>query len=283
MNSRELSIERLRGRAAQLGTEWSAKKPFRYLVIDEFLEPAFAEELLAVYPQPSGDFWDHTTYIHQRRKFSLTKNFPGPIQEFFDLTAAPQFRQLIGEITGIDELIDDPELLGGGLHQIAAGGFLDVHVDYNFHPKTKLHRRLNLLLYMNKEWQPEYEGYLELWDMQSSRRLENIAPLFNRAVIFETNEISYHGHPQPLSTAPGVTRKSLAIYYYTRTRAAESVAPEHNTIYRQTTGLRGYVKTSVAASKAAAERTREQGVSGLGKNLLHKAYRRIKKLPPENK
>lgn len=283
MSTREITIERLQKRAAQLSAEWSAKKPFRFLVIDNFLDEAFAEAIFAAYPQPSEDFWDHTTYIHQRRKFTLTKNFPDAIAQFFQMTAAADFRQLVTEITGIGDLIDDPDLLGGGLHQIAAGGFLDVHVDYNFHPRTKLHRRLNLLLYMNKDWQPEYEGYLELWDMEANQRLENIAPLFNRAVIFETNEISYHGHPHPLNTAPGVTRKSLAIYYYTEAREADAVAPEHNTIYRQTTGLRGYMKTSAAAGKAAMERTRQQGVGALGKNLLHKVYRRIKRLPPENK
>lgn len=279
----ETTVERLQGRVEQLRAEWSAAKPFRFLVIDDFLDQDFAEEIFAAYPQPDEDFWDNTTYIHQRRKFTLTKNFPEAIGQFFQMTAAEDFRKLVTEITGIDELIDDPDLLGGGLHQIAAGGFLDVHVDYNFHPKTKLHRRLNLLLYMNKDWRPEYQGYLELWDMQSNQRLENIAPLFNRAVIFETNEISYHGHPHPLNTAPGVTRKSMAIYYYTEAREAEAVAPEHNTIYRQTTGLRGYVKTSMAATKAAVERTAQQGVGSLGKNLLHKAYRRIKRLPPENK
>jgi Rps23 Pro-64 3,4-dihydroxylase Tpa1-like proline 4-hydroxylase len=283
MSRREITLERLHGRAEQLRAEWSAKQPFHFVVIDDFLDEAFAEEILAAYPQPGRDFWDHTTYIHQRRKFTLTKGFPEAAQQFFQMTAAEDFRKLVTEITGVSDLIDDPDLVGGGLHQIAAGGFLDVHVDYNFHPRTKLHRRLNLLLYMNKDWRPEYEGYLELWDMETNQRIENIAPLFNRAVIFETNEISYHGHPHPLNTAQGVTRKSLAMYYYTQKRDTEASAPEHNTIYRQTTGLRGYLKTSMAATRAAVERTAQQGVSSLGRNLLHKAYRRMKRLPPENK
>ncbi len=87
---------------------------------------------------------------------------------------------LVSDIVGIAGLLHDPALVGGGLHQILPGGFLDVHTDYNFHPQTKLHRRLNLLLYMNKDWKREYEGYLELWDMDAKKQIEDIAPAFNR-------------------------------------------------------------------------------------------------------
>src|SRR5688500_10987555 len=132
MSRSESTLERLQGRAEQLRAEWSAKKPFRFVVVDNFLDEAFAEEIFAAYPKPSADFWDNTTYIHQRRKFTLTKGFPEAVQQFFQMTAAQEFRNLITEITGIRNLIDDPDLVGGGLHQIATGGFLDVHVDYNF-------------------------------------------------------------------------------------------------------------------------------------------------------
>ncbi|MGH9902457.1 MAG: 2OG-Fe(II) oxygenase, partial [Pyrinomonadaceae bacterium] len=221
--------------------------------------------------------------IHQRRKLTQRSGFPPPIESFFALTAADDFRELIGQICGIPKLIDDPELIGGGLHQILGGGFLDVHVDYNYHPKTKLHRRLNLLLYLNKEWRPEYHGHLELWDLQARRQLESIAPEFNRVVIFETNEISYHGHPQPLNTPPHVTRKSLAIYYYTEARDDGVLAPDHNTLYRQTTGLPGVVKTLASGTRAVQERLSRQGPGALVRNLAKRAYRRAQGLPPENK
>lgn len=170
------------------------------------------------------------------------------------MTESDEFKNLISSICNIPQLISDPELVGGGLHQIMNGGYLDVHVDYNFHPQTKLHRRLNLLLYLNKDWKQEYEGYLELWDMDAKKQLDAIAPIFNRAVIFETNEISYHGHPRPLNMPPDVMRKSLAVYYYSKEREESEVAIEHNTIYRQTTGLKGYVKTSLSALVALDER-----------------------------
>ena len=283
MDFDELTMKTLGERKEELERVWSSQKPFRYLIIDDFLPLDFAEEILAAYPQPGTDAWDKTTYIHQRNKLTQTSGFAEPIARFFALTAAPDFRALISEITGIPQLLDDPGLVGGGLHQILRGGFLDVHVDYNFHPKTKLHRRLNLLLYLNKDWRPEYEGYLELWDLDANHQLEKIAPLFNRAVIFETNEISYHGHPRPLNVPPHVTRKSLAIYYYTEEFDAAEVAPEHNTLYKQTTGLQGYLKTARSATEAAGERISGQGVTRLGKDLARRIKRRLRGLPPENK
>lgn len=283
MNSNDLTLELLRSRVEDLTREWQSRKHFGYVVIDNFLDKAFAEEILAAYPEPDVEGWNNTTYVHQRKKFTRTSGFPEPIARFFSLTASPDFRELITHITEVPDIIDDPALVGGGLHQILRGGFLDVHVDYNFHPNTKLHRRLNLLLYLNKDWKPEFEGCLELWDLASNRQLEHIAPIFNRVVIFETNESSYHGHPQPLNTPQHITRKSLAVYYYTKERNIAATAPEHNTIYRQTTGTRGYMKTSIAAAKAAVERTTSTGLKELGENIIKRTYRRVRGLPPENK
>lgn len=279
----KLTLEHLGRQAPDLARDWEAGEPFRYLIIDNFLPEQFAEDILAAYPVPDMSGWDSTTYIHQRKKLTQRSGFSPPIERFFALTASPEFRDLIGEICGIKKLIDDPELIGGGLHQILRGGFLDVHVDYNFHPQTKLHRRLNLLLYLNKDWRPDYEGYLEFWDFESERLLERVAPTFNRGVIFETNEVSYHGHPQPLNTPPDITRKSLAIYYYTEERDDNVVADEHNTLYRQTTGVRGRLKTLVSGATAMRERFTQKGVGALGRNLVNRTSRRIKGLPPENK
>ncbi len=275
---------RLRASLSELRRQWVAPgKPFPYLYVDEFLPAEFAEEILAVYPPPSIPGWSRATYTHQRKKFTMTSGFPEPIERFFALTASREFRDLVSEVTGIPELLHDPELVGGGLHQILRGGFLDVHVDYNFHPRTKLHRRLNLLLYLNKGWKPEYAGYLELWHLPAKRQVERIAPLFNRAVMFETSEVSYHGHPRPLDCPQNVTRKSLAIYYYTMERSPSAIAPEHNTLYKQTTGARGYAKIFVSAAVAAVERGRQQGLGALGRHVIRKAYRRARGLPPENR
>jgi hypothetical protein len=270
-------------RLSEIQRAWDAAKPFHYVVIDDFLAADFAEEILAAYPTPTGGAWEDTAYIHQRKKLTLNKDFPAPIDDFFRMTASEEFRNLVSSICRIPALIADPGLTGGGLHQILNGGYLDVHVDYNFHPRTKEHRRLNLLLYLNKDWRREYEGYLEFWDMNERRQIENVAPVFNRAVIFETNEVSYHGHPRKLNLPPDVTRKSLAVYYYTKEREEMETATEHNTIFIQTTGLSGYVKTSLSAVVTLSERASSAAKKDLLESLSRRLYRKIKGLPRENK
>ncbi|HSZ26366.1 MAG TPA: 2OG-Fe(II) oxygenase [Cytophagaceae bacterium] len=241
----------------QLKEEWNnSEKPFKYLVYDGFLNSDKAEEILKEYPPISAGEWDGTTYIHQKNKFTKTKFGQEYInlQNIFDELNSPYFLNLLSEITGIKELMGDKELFGGGLHQSIKGAFLNVHVDFNLHEKNKTHRRMNAIVYMNKDWKAEYKGYLELWDMNKKQQIEYIAPLFNRLVIFETNEVSYHGHPKPLYTPEGVSRKSLAVYYYTKTREQNEIAPEHNTIYVNTEGTKGLIKTFFSSIKSLKER-----------------------------
>jgi Rps23 Pro-64 3,4-dihydroxylase Tpa1-like proline 4-hydroxylase len=260
---------------------WKLAKPFGYIVIDDFLEDDFVSALLREYP-PADPAWTNITYSHQKKKFTLTKDFPPSIGEFFAMTSSSEFLDLMSRITGIDSLLPDPELVGGGCHQTVNGGFLDVHIDFNFHPVTHHHRRLNAILYLNKDWRDEYAGFLELWDMQRKERMANIAPIFNRLVIFETNEISYHGHPVPLALPEEMSRKSVAVYYYTTARPTEQVASEHNTVYVQTTGLGGHLKTIMSSAIALRERISSKGPKQLARELKTKMIRRIKGLPPLN-
>lgn len=113
---------------------------------------------------------------------------------------------------------------------------------------------------MNKNWKDEYNGHLELWDFKNNNKgklLEKISPIFNRAVIFETNEISYHGHPHPLNTPKNINRKSIATYYYTKERDGNEISPEHNTIYKNTTGIIGQKKRIKSGIKALIERLKK--------------------------
>lgn len=277
---RAATLESLKKRAANLRAQWSKQAPFPYFVIDDFLPVEFAEALLCEFPPQESEAWCRRTYTHQREKLTMTSGFAPVTDYFFRLSADPEFLALVSDVTGIRNILADPELVGGGLHQIAHGGFLDIHIDFNLHPRTKLHRRMNLLFYLNKNWRPEYEGNLELWDMAKKRRLESLAPIFNRAILFETNEVSYHGHPMPLAGPNDITRKSLAVYYYTETR--DVVAPEHNTMYRQTTGIPGYAKTLASSARALVERAKRDNAAALATDLVDKAYRRLRGLPPRN-
>ena len=144
-------------------------------------------------------------------------------RQFLYALNSASFLKFLEELTGIDGLLGDPQFEGGGLHQIPAGGKLAIHVDFNRHSYYGLDRRLNLLVYLNKNWKEEYGGHFELWDRDMKQMMTKVAPLFNRIVIFTTSHISFHGHPDPLNCPSNVTRKSLALYYYTVGEVAKNL------------------------------------------------------------
>lgn len=252
-----IDMDSLRARQAAIRQDYQSKKPFRYVMFEGFFKPEQAEQIYQSYPDIEFGEWNGTTYIDQKNKFAKTSFEPGSLfdRAFAELNS-PEFLKWLESVTGIEELEGDPQLFGGGLHQSIHGAFLNVHVDYNYHPETKHHRRCNVLVYMNKDWKDEYEGHLELWDLSDGKmdQLGKFAPLFNRCVIFETNEISFHGHPKKLNTPQGMTRKSIATYYYTATRPGEEVAADHNTVYVNTEGASGQVKRFQSGVKAFLER-----------------------------
>ena len=125
-------------------------------------------------------------------------------------------------LTGIQGVLGDPYYEGGGLHQIRPGGVLQVHADFSYHKKVRLDRRINVLIYLNKDWKEEYGGHFELWNRDLTRAEQRILPIFNRCAIFSTTSSSYHGHPQPLTCPPDRTRKSIATYYYSNGRPEEA-------------------------------------------------------------
>jgi hypothetical protein len=213
------------GELAQLAAgrhaEYIAAKPFEHVVLDGLLPDAVLEGVLEEFPSPDQDAWISYESENELKLASRphTRVGDGTLQLLAELNSST-FIDFLEQLTGIEGLVPDPHLEGGGLHQIVAGGHLGVHVDFNRHPRTGLARRLNVLLYLNRDWKDEYGGALELWSAEERRREQSILPLYNRMVVFSTTERSYHGHPQPLRCPPGVTRKSLALYYYT-------LAPEH--------------------------------------------------------
>jgi len=123
-----------------------------------------------------------------------------------------EFIDVLQQITGIGELHCDSQLRGGGIHAIGRGGYLKLHTDFNWHPALNMHRRLNLLVYLNEPWDTNWRGEVELWDETVEHRLFSLEPRLGNALIFETNDISYHGHPDPLETPEGIYRKSIAMY-----------------------------------------------------------------------
>jgi Rps23 Pro-64 3,4-dihydroxylase Tpa1-like proline 4-hydroxylase len=161
------------------------------------------------------------------------------------LQSAP-FLQFLQELTSIEEaLLGDPYLIGGGLHEIKRGGLLKVHADFNKHSLTGLDRRLNVLIYLNRDWKEEYGGHFELWDKEMKVAQQRILPAFNTLAMFSTTDTSYHGHPDPLTCPEGESRKSIALYYYTNGRPAtevDSSQSDHSTLFRARAGHDAEVK-----------------------------------------
>ncbi len=253
-----LDLENLQKRSELLKAEYQSKTPFRYLVFDDFFSKETAELVLSQYPEIKNGEWDGRTYLDQKNKFQKREFEKDSVMDvLFKELNSKYFLQWLESLSEMEEeLIGDEDLFGGGLHQSVNGAFLNVHVDYNINPKTQYHRRLNVLIYMNPNWKDEYEGHLELWDLSDDKKvlLAKVAPEFNRCVIFETNEISFHGHPKPLNTPKDINRKSIATYYYTKNRPENEIAGEHNTIYVNTEGLSGKVKRFNSGVKALLER-----------------------------
>lgn len=233
-----IDIDRLRRDEAAITQRFQSGQPFKYVLIDDFLRPDIARAIYDEFPHIDQS-WIDSNGLHTRGKWAK-RVFSGMAADFYREVNSPEFVGVLERITGIRNILEDRGLEGAGYHQVINGGFLNVHVDFNKH--QGLDRRLNLIVYLNPYWREKYGGYLELWDMQRQARIENIAPSMNRCVIFETNEVSYHGHPVPLSVDGERTRRSLSVYYYTQGRDDITAAPEHNTLYRNTLGAGGAVR-----------------------------------------
>ena len=221
-----LEIEPLEALASRFAPAYAHANPFKHVVIDDFLPEPLAKELLRDFPGPASNIWLERNAIHQPGKLGIAhasrlRGLASSIHAALCEFNAYPFINFVSRLTGIDKLLPDPYLHGGGLHQILAGGHLDVHADVTHLRALDLYRRINVLYYLNEGWKPEYGGNLEFWGSDRSSCVKSIAPQFNRLVVFNTNKHSYHGHPAPLRVPKGVTRKSLAFYYYTAQPAPE--------------------------------------------------------------
>jgi Rps23 Pro-64 3,4-dihydroxylase Tpa1-like proline 4-hydroxylase len=255
----------------KLRSEFAAAKPVPYVKIDDFIDPEKAKAIAAAYPAfdvalEQGRVF---TTVNERKKVQISdaSKYATPVAELNDLLASDQFLRDLSYITGIPNLLADEQLVGGGIHVTGPGGHLDVHVDFNYMEDRKLHRRLNLLLYLNAPWQDAWGDQFQLWDKDVSRCEATFAPIFNRCVIFETNEISFHG-VVPVSPDAAVPRKSFATYYYTKEAPAHWNGVSHSTIFkaRPEEKVKGLVLMPVEAAKAkidASLRKLKSGIRGL--------------------
>jgi len=202
----------------KLRAQFNAAQPFRWIRLSPFLDEDFVREVASAYPtfDDSRAQGREFSGINERRKVQITDSsrFPRPVKRLADVLSGRELLDKLEAITGIPRLLSDATFDGGGMHVTGPGGRLDVHVDFNYSPDIKLHRRLNILVYLNPSWKEEWGGELELWDADVNQRHHAFYPLLNQCLIFETTETSYHG-VQPVRCPPEVNRCSFAAYYYT--------------------------------------------------------------------
>jgi len=215
------------------------QSPYPYTVFDNGFKPERLREVLAELPdlaqQKKTEVFDNT---NEKKIASVgEEQFSDRSLALMHFLNSLPFLQFLEQLTSIPNLIPDPHFIGGGFHEIKPGGFLKVHVDFNKHYGNKLDRRLNVLVYLNENWQDSYGGHFELRNDDMSKCVKQVAPLFNRMVVFSTIPGSYHGHPDPLTCPPDRSRRSLALHCYTNGRPDEEVSDAHSTVWKNRKGI----------------------------------------------
>jgi len=208
--------------AEQFHTKFESSTPFPNVVIDDFLPREHAVFFSNNFPKPDDVIWRVSDSIYQPGKQGIGGDTNRISQLSIDMQLALQefnsfrFLSFLEQLTGFKGLMPDPYFRGGALHQIPYGGFLNIHTDFNQHHDLRVYRKLNVLIYLTESWEQGIGGELELWrdpDKDESPA-HIIPPIFNRMVVFQTDKSSFHGHPNKW-VSNNVTRRSIALYYYT--------------------------------------------------------------------
>lgn len=226
-----------REKGTELAGQYAAADPFPSIMIDDFLPTPLADRLLDHFGPKTASDTLNASYDRDQERFKSSYH-PDVLDDaartiFYAFNSLP-FIRVIENITGIKGLIPDPHFFGAGFHEVKTGGHLSIHADFNHHRLMNLERRINVLIYLNKDWREDYGGQIELWDTGMTRLVQSHVPAFNRCVIFNTTSESMHGNPRPVAHPDGVSRKSIALYYYTATWNA--VKRSHTTQFRRRPG-----------------------------------------------
>lgn len=207
---------------SQLSQDFLSAEPFNHLVIDNFFTEDIALKCASEFPAYDSDIWTAhwLNAIENKKALNHWDKFPQTTYQVFSFLMSNAWTSCLSALLNIDDITPDVGLHGGGLHAHTQGGNLNVHLDYSLHPKLFLQRKLNLIVYMTPDWQPSWGGGLELWSHDTETNspkslVKTVENKFNRAIIFDTTQNSWHGLPDKLMCPDGVVRKSFATYYLT--------------------------------------------------------------------
>ncbi len=229
-----LSTESAKTAAKPYAEAYQSAQPFAHGCIDNFLPPEVLERVrkeLEDLPDPETSF----DRDQERLKTSYSpERLPPYTRNLFYVLNSRPFILFLEELTGIKGLIPDPYFMGGGIHKVANGGHLDIHADFNHHSKLNLERRLNILIYLNKDWQEDWGGQFEIWSKDMTEKVDAYVPLFNRMCCFSTGSDTWHGNPEPINNPNGDPRMSIALYYFTATW--DATRKSHTTLFKPRPG-----------------------------------------------
>ena len=270
-------MTRLRAEVDVAAKEYAAADPFPHLVIDDVLRPEAFAAAVADFPGIDDEFWKGYLHVNETKYCNVQPDtWADSLQAVARDLTSPAFVAYIEKLTGIPHLIPDWSMDGGGLHQTLRGGHLNIHADFTtHHVHENWARRVNILLYLNEEWQDDWGGQLELWDTGMQKCWDRVTPKGNRMLVFTTSFDSFHGHPDGLACPSGEARRSMALYYFT-----EEAAPVRRATHYRARPQEGIVRrAAITADRVALDLyDRLKRRLGLTDDAAHRILGRLNRL-----
>ena len=231
-----ISPDEARAFGRSVAESYRSKTPYPYGCFDNFMPP----EILDKVREELRSLPEAETFFNRPQEKMKSAYMPERLKPYtralFHSLNSKAFLGFLEELTGIEGLIPDPYFAGGGIHVVSNGGHLDIHADFNHHGKLNLERRLNVLIYLNKDWKEEYGGSFEVWNTDMTAKVAGFVPLFNRMCCFNTGSNTWHGNPEPVNHPNGEPRMSIALYYYTATW--DETRESHTTLFKPRPGTK---------------------------------------------